>query len=287
MGKRTLILLCPARCGSTAMLKVFQRHPDVGICHENPCVGNCEPHFWSTAAKAIAGKPDILIRKMENTLPHIPLPDEYTEESIFELWDKILNIQGPIVFDKSPFYLTNRDAVNLLYKYIQKGNDVRVFSLIRDPRDAITSQYELLTSQFEKNTLQKHEMIWLDQYTHLEEINKMIGFIPLFRYEDVAEAPSCYIPIILHYCGIRNLSYTYDHIKPVHIGRKATSLHFQVKKWKMSKTFKEHLMKYGYYDKNKNIVRDLLRFIRMLPGNTARLILSMIRTWNVRYYKKN
>lgn len=287
MEKRTIILLCAPRCGSTAILKMFQKHPDVGICDVNQGVGNCEPHFWSIAAKAIAGNPDRLVRKMQNTLPNISLPDEYTEDSMFRLWDSILETQGPIVFDKSPFYLGNREAISLLYKYIQKGNDVRIFAMIRDPRDAITSQYELFTAQFKGISPKKHEKLWIDRYAHLEEIQNKIGYLPIFRHEDFSAAPSCYAPIIFNFCGVRHLPYTYDHIKPTSVGRKSASLYTGIRRWKMSKQFKEHLVKYGYQDIEDTIVKELLRFIRMLPGNISRVILSIVKTWNIRYYKKN
>lgn len=287
MEKRTLILLSAPRCGSTAILRMFQKHPDVGICDLNQGIGNCEPHFWNIAAKAIEGNPDRLFQKMRTTLPHISLPDKYTEDSMFKLWDSILEAQGPIVFDKSPYYLGNREAMQLLCNYIQKGNDVRIFAVIRDPRDAITSQYELFTAQFKESSPKIHEELWIDRYTHLEEIRKSIGYLPIFRYEDFSAAPSCYAPIIFNFCGIRHLSYTYDHIKPTNIGRKPASLYPGIRRWKMSKPFKQHLEKYGYLDKGENIIIELLRFFKMLPGNMYRVIVSIVKIWNIRYYKKN
>ncbi len=287
MEKRTIILLSAARCGSTAVLRMFQRHPDVGICSVNQGVGNCEPHFWSTAAKAIAGDSERLLIKMRNTLPNVSLPYDYTENSMFKLWDSILERQGPIVFDKSPFYLDSRDGINLLYKYIQKGNDVRIFAMIRDPRDAITSQYELFTAQHKWVSPKKHEELWIDRYSHLEEIQSKIGYLPVFRYEDFAAAPTCYAPIIFNFCGVRHLPYTYDHITPTNVGRKSTSLYPKVRQWKMGKEFKEHLVKYGYLDYKDNRVKKIFRFIRMFPGNMYRVILSVVKTWNLRYYKED
>jgi len=287
MEKRTIILLSAPRCGSTAVLRMFQKHPDVGICDMNQGIGNCEPHFWNVAAKAIAGNPERLLRKMHHTLPNIKLPDDYTEDSMFNLWDSILEKQGPVVFDKSPFYLDNRDAMALLYKYIQRGKDVRIFAMIRDPRDAITSQYELFTAQYKGAAPKHHEKQWIYRYIHLEEIQKKIGFLPIFKYEDFSAAPSCYAPIIFNFCGIRHLPYTYDHIKPTHVGRRSASLYREIRRWKMSEQFKAHLVRYGYHDTDNNIVKELFRFIRMLPGNSYRVIVSLIKTWNIRYYMKN
>jgi len=181
MEKRTIILLSAPRCGSTAVFRIFQKHPDVGICNENPCIFNCEPHFWSLAEKAIAGNPEKLNKKLSKILPTITLPDTYTVETVFALWESILEAQGPIVFDKSPYYLGNRNAMSLLHKYIQLGNDVRIFAIIRNPGDAITSQYELWASQFKIASPETRARIWLDQYTHLEELQKEFGHIWQWR----------------------------------------------------------------------------------------------------------
>jgi len=275
MEKRTIILLSAPRCGSTAMLRVFQKHPDVGICDEDPGIFNCEPHYWNLAEKAIAGNPEKIKKKLRTTLPSITLPDAYTEETVFTLWDSILEAQGPIVFDKSPYYLGNRNAMHLLKRYIERGNDVRFFALIRDPRDAITSQYELWASQFKIASPERRSRIWLDQYAHLEELQKIFGYIPLFRYEDLAAAPSCYVPMILEHCGLRNLPYTYEHITPISIGRKSVSLFPKVRRWKMSVLLEEHVRKYGYEKDEKSRLKWVVRFLVMFPGNVHRFLSSI------------
>ncbi len=287
MEKRTIILLSAPRCGSTAIFRIFQKHPDVGICDEDPTVFNCEPHFWSLAEKAIAGKPEKLEKKLHQTLPSISLPEKYTEKTVFALWDSILEAQGPIVFDKSPYYLGNRRAMELLHRYIQRGNVVRMFAMIRDPRDAITSQYELWASQFKIASPATRERIWLDQYAHLEELQMRIGYIPLFRYEDLAAAPACYVPMIFKHCGIRDFPYTYKHIMPVSVGRKSASLFPKVRRWKISESLKKHAEKYGYMYSEDKVMKRMVRFAVMFPGNVTRLISSKMSAHRIRRKIKN
>lgn len=286
MEKRTLILLSAPRCGSTAIHQMFQRHPDVGICCVDQSVKNVEPHFWNLAVKAIDGNPEPLISKLSITLPSIALPGKYTEETVFQLWDTIVEKQGPIVFEKSPYYLGNRGAMQLLYRYVKRGNDVRIFGLIRDPRDAITSQYELWTGHLKLSSPETRAKIWLNQYRHLEEMQKNFGYIPVFRYEDFSAAPSCYAPMIFNFCGLRNIPYAYDHIKPTNIGRKSATLNRDIRKWVMSNEFNNHLKKFGYLRAQESTIKQLLMFFTMLPGNIHRVILSIVKTYNIRYFKK-
>jgi len=33
MAKKTILMLSAKRCGSTAVFKMFQKHPEVGVCY--------------------------------------------------------------------------------------------------------------------------------------------------------------------------------------------------------------------------------------------------------------
>lgn len=264
MKSRTIILLSAPRCGTTAMYKVFDKHPNVHALFE--------PNFWNLAVNAIEGKADKFIKRLNNDHSFLEIPDKFTEETIFNLWDTILRRYGPVVFEKSPFYLGDRKAVTLLKKYRDQGNDIRLFALIRDPRDAITSQHELWGAALQRSYLSKREASWLDRFIHLDEIQRNFGYIPVFRYEDIAKAPNCYIPMIFHYCEIKQCPQTYCHIKPTSIGRYRYSINYKVRNWKMSYAFKRHLIRFGYRNNDEKFVIKLIRFLQMLPGNIRREI---------------
>jgi hypothetical protein len=245
MPRKTIVMLSAKRCGTTAIFTLFQKHPDVGVCHVDQNIDLWEPNFWNLAAEAIKGSPEKFILRFEQSHPFLLFPKEFTEETVFTLWDNILEELGPVVFDKSPQYLGNTDAIDLLSNYIKRGNDVRLFAFIRDPRDAITSQYEQWKNMVEDDSPKKRELAWLEKYQHLELIQK-IFYVPLFRYEDFSSAPSCYAYNLLQHCGVSVLPETYGHIKPTSVGRYSISPLPAIRTWKFGPEFIFHLRKYGY-----------------------------------------
>lgn len=270
MNRRTIIMLSAKRCGSTAVFKMFQKHPEVGVCHVDPDIDNWEPNFWNLAAEAIQDSPEQFISRFQTSHPFLRFPERFTEESVFKLWDDILAELGPVVFDKSPQYLGNEYAIELLKKYAGKGNDVRLFAFIRDPRDAITSQYELWKSYVKSDSPEKREAAWLGKYQHLEYLQKHFAYIPLFRYEDFSTAPSCYAPILLRHCGCADIPESYGHIQPTSIGRYSASILPSIRRWKFSEEFKSHLRRYGYKTPQLSLSERARATLRMLSGNIRR-----------------
>lgn len=270
MKSRTIILLSAKRTGSTAIFRMFQRHPEVGVCHANQDIDNWEPNFWNLAADALEGKPERFVERFSLSHPFLELPTVFTEDSIFALWDKILEAQGPVVFDKSPQYLGNPDALCLISKYMERGNDVRLLGLIRDPRDAITSQYELWRGSIKNDSPQLRERFWLEKYHRLEKLQEQIRYFPVIRYCDFSVAPECYAPAILNYCGCSIIKDCYQHIRPTSIGRYSASLLPEIRRWKFSKEFKSHLRKYGYPIPQMPMPQRIGKKIKMLKNNLAR-----------------
>jgi len=246
MHKRTIILLSAKRTGSTAVFRAFQKHPEVGIPHIDPEVNNWEPNFWNKAAQAIDGNADDFNWRMERMLPDYSPKHSYSKADVFSLWDSIIQHYGPIVFDKSPQYLGNNKAMDLLKEYMNRGNDVRFVGLIRHPLDAISSQHTLWGKHNENVGPGEREQQWLKKYSHLEHIQQKWFFFPIFRYEDIAEAPRVYFPLIYHYCGIRDAKETTAHIRPVNTGRHRIKVDKQLRKWHPGQKMQAHLKDYGY-----------------------------------------
>ena len=253
------------------MFRVFQEHPDVGVCHVDQSVKNSEPNFWNLAAQAIAGEPTPFIERFSETHPFLTIPSVFTRESVFQLWDQILNTLGPVVFDKSPQYLGNNDAIQLLIDYRAAGNDVRIFGVIRDPRDSITSQYELWKNHADNLTPSSAEEHWLSKYKHLEQIAGSEPPIPIFRYEDIAQVPRCYIPMIFSHCSVAHVAEAYAHIKPVSIGRYSASLSPAIRRWRFTPLFEQHLRDYGYPVPQSNAIHRAGLTVRMFKENVWRL----------------
>ena len=274
MTRKTIIMLSAKRCGSTAIFRMFQKHPEVGVCHVDSNIDNWEPNFWNLGAEAIAGFPDGFISRFSESHPFIRFPNKFTEASLFRLWDDILEELGPVVFDKSPKYLGNKAAFELLYKYIMQGNDVRLFAFIRDPRDAISSQYTLWSSFVKGDSPKRRELAWLEQYNHLATLQKDFN-IPLFRYEDFCVAPSCYAYNLFQHCGCAFISETFEHIKPTSVGRYSRSTLPSLKAWKFSVDFTEHIKIYGYRIPQQTLLERTRMSANVIKVTASRVLISL------------
>lgn len=268
--KKTIIMLSAKRCGSTALFTMFQRHPEVGVCHVDQKIKIWEPNFWNLAAEAIEGKPTKFLARFRESHPFLQLPETFSEELVFRMWDQILDELGPVVFDKTPQYLGKRGTFDLLGKYMALGNDVRLFAFIRDPRDAITSQYELWRFRVEDDSPGRREVRWLRSYRLLEELQAGFADIPLFRYEDFSAAPACYAPMLFRHCGISVDPDSYSHIRPTSVGRYSGSILPRIRTWKFSEEFKQHLEKYGYPSPQLPFFSRVRTTVKLLKGNIGR-----------------
>ncbi len=266
MKPRTIILLSAPRCGTSAVHSVFNKHPEVHAFFE--------PNFWSLAVHALEGRPEKLKLRFKREFSSIVLPTTFTEESIFALWDSILERYGPIVFEKTPFYLANEKALSLIKKYRNMGNDVRFVGLIRDPRDAITSQHELWGGALFKAKLKNREAFWLKKFKTLKSLQKEFDDFPLFRYEDLAQYPAQHFPRMFDFCEIRDEPSSYTHLKPVSVGRYFVSINPAVRRWKMGEEFRAHLNHLGYIHNPLTIKRWLYLFFSGVLNELKRL-------WNV------
>lgn len=251
MAKRTILLLSAKRCGSTAVFTMFQKHPEVGVCHVDAEIDLWEPNFWNLAAEAVAGRPERFVERFRASHPFLKMPQRFTDRAVFSLWDEILERLGPIVFDKSPQYLGSPAALELIRRYRDAGADVRVFGMIRDARDAIASQWTRWRGHVPGDSLAKRERSWLEKYANLEVFQSRFGFTPVFRYEDFAAAPQCYAPMIFHHAGVRTVASAYVHVRPTNVGRFAESADPELRRWRISPELERHLARYGYVDRSE------------------------------------
>ncbi len=253
MRKRKLIILLSAkRCGSTAVFNMFQKNKSVKIFHQNQDIDNWEVQFWSLGKKALNGNTEPFKKRMKECLPFVKIKKKLTKRILFEIMDQIFTTYGPVLFDKSPQYLGNKKAIDLLINYSQKKKiDLKIIGLIRDPKDALMSQYSLWKNYVKNDNLKRREKVWLKQYDHLEELKKKFK-IPIFKYEDFSNYPERYSKKIFKYCGLSFEKKCIQHIKPISIGRFNKSILItEKKKWMWSEDFKKHLKKYNYFKDTK------------------------------------
>lgn len=286
---RTIVLLSHKRSGTSALFRVFRDHPSVGVCHVDPTRTLWEPNFWNLAAQGIRGDTEPFRKRFAESHPFLEVPEVFTEEAVFAMWDRILAELGPILFDKSPQYLGNREALALLKAYRVQGNDVRFVGLIRDPRDTIASQYERLgrgsfrkkpRAEFRKAAAVRTRLLadcpevrekhWLGKNAHLDELLAEGEDIPVFRYEDMTQAPSCYFPMLFKHCGVSNVTASFADFRPVNLGRYWRSSDPVIRKWRWSAELAVVLRRYGYRFPTGGL-------IDLVPGGVRRL--AAPKTW--------
>ena len=268
--KKTIIMLCVNRSGSTAIYDVFRKHPEVGrgvLKTEDPFF---EPNFWNNAARAIGGNETSFRMHLTKKIPYVKIPKEITKETVFKIWDLILEKNGPVIFDKTPFYLGNHNAINLILEYQKKGNDVRLFFLIRNPVDTITSQHELRGVRKKGYTIKEREIMYIERIIHMDEINAGKDLFPVFKYEEIAKEPNTYIPKILNYCGLSGQNKIWNHIKPVSIGRYWWSINSDIRKWVVSEELLSIMKRFRYEHKMPSYFKKVFLLLIKFPHTFKR-----------------
>lgn len=175
MKKKTIILLSAKRCGTTAVANVFRKSSEIKVCGDDQKIDNLEINFWNNAYYEFKKKPNDLKKNLIKYMPSIFENKEIkinTKKDIFDLWNFILEKKGPIIFDKSPKYLENMSFLNLISDY-RKNHEVKIIGMIRNPLDAITSQYELWHEYTNEQDLIDREIKWLTYYSNLENFLKL------------------------------------------------------------------------------------------------------------------
>lgn len=252
---KTIVILSAKRCGSTALYKTLMAHKDVQNCkYSYNNSRNWEPAFWYHAWRTLTENiPGHMRKRYAKSYSYMMIPDVNNQDDIFKLWDAVLKNKGPVVLAKSPQNLINKHAVKMLMDYRDAGNDVRIVGLIRDPRDAITSQYlkwhgDMLRTMKVKDSPERRESLWLEYYQNLEYVKENIKELLILKYEEFANNPKRVVRRLCKYCDLTYSSDLHNHIKPTNIGRYKTATDRKIRGWEKNWTpaFKEHLKKYGY-----------------------------------------
>ena len=174
-----------------------------------------------------------------------------SKEDIFDLWNLILEKKGPIIFDKSPKYLENMSFLNLISDY-KKNHEVKIIGMIRNPLDAITSQYELWHEYTNEQDLNDRENKWLAYYNNLENFLELENDIKFIKYENLVKNHENFKELF-DYCNlVFNENYTNKFQRKIN-ERHKISMFKKIKDWKWTNAFNNHLNKYDYLNyKKKN-----------------------------------
>jgi len=249
--RRTIVLLCLKRSGTTAIYQAFRNHSQVGIPHHDQTLELWEPNFWNYALKALDGEPDLFEQRLSRACPFLGSCSVSCQNDVFELWDRISDRYGPILFDKTPSLILPGRGLELLLHYRNTGRDVRFLAVVRDPRDVIASQYELWNHLVEGDSPQRREARWVEGYTYLETIRQSLD-VMVVRYEDLAADPARFMPRLFAHCGLPDEPHAYEHIRPVHVGRHTSTTNPDLLRWQPGPAMIELMKRHGYEGTMKN-----------------------------------
>lgn len=254
MKSKTIIILSAKRCGSTALYKTLVNHSKVRNCQVGGKTRNWEPAFWYHGwLSLMKTEPEHVREHFRKNYSYMHIPDVHNKFDLYRIWDEILKHRGPTVVDKSPQYLSSKATLSYLLGYKNIGRDVKIIGLIRDPRDAITSQYvKWHRIQTKKSgivdTPERREAKWLEKYKNLEYVLSRIPDMLMVKYEDFATDTYHTVRQICRYCRIQYQGGMDAHVVPTNIGRYKESKNRKIRKWENNWTsaFKEHLKHFGY-----------------------------------------
>lgn len=265
MNRTSIFLLSHKRSGTSALHRVFASHSQVSICHSDQTHKQWEPNFWNTAVTAIEGDPDPFVSRLAESIPTLKMPDRFTKETIFMVWDTLLEMFGPVVFDKSPQYLGNHAAVDLIREYRSQGRDVRLLSMIRNPWEVVTSQYEILGAggryhkskeaweelmekfpNLHSDSPQKRDLHWVKKHNHLIQLIQSGEMVHLIRYEDLCQAPDIYFSLLFNFCGLQIEPGIISGYRNISAFRYRRSLTPEIRRWKPTSEFIAATSSLGY-----------------------------------------
>ncbi|MGB3292075.1 MAG: hypothetical protein WBB01_03665, partial [Phormidesmis sp.] len=166
-------------------------------------------------------KADLVSLLRDNLNDFTPLEND--RELIMQGWSLLCKNYSPIFLEKSPHYLCQWSALELIVEHIHEVNDVDflLIGLIRNPMDTIYSQFKRW-----KSPPEKVEKQWLTAYQNLLRLRE-IHELPLaiVRYEDIVSSLKSLEPVF-SFCGV---SATADDESYVHTK--------SIGKWKNDKLF--------------------------------------------------
>lgn len=218
--RKTIILLSPKRSGSTLVQNIFSNNKFVKLCHQNQFTKVVECQFWSLSYLFLNKKISYkylrqkFLKQTSFDIKKIYKENIRDKSDIFKIWNIILDKFGPIIFDKSPQYLSDFKIIELIIDYAKSGNQVNFLSIIRDPRDVLMSQYLLWGGKI----IEREEEI-ITKFENLNRLNKRVNLY-IFKYENLVKKSKIEIVKLFNFCNLE-----YSQITQINFNEKSVNLH--------------------------------------------------------------
>ena len=244
MKQTCIVLLSDKSSGSTILQKIITSHPQIKNIRSD--LNNYESKYWEYAT-AILGleQPKMkyshefpisrkkALQRIDKLLKqdaglNIDIRNfSDAKEYIFNGWEALCEKYSPVFFEKSPHHLHYKEALNLMYEYIQKypNTDFKFIGLVRNPIDTLYSMWKRWYAIPEQRQYE-----WLRAYNNLLDFKfKLNEYLKIVKYEDLVKNPE----------ELRDL---FNFIGVNYSPELETNLHNRsLNKWKNDKNFAFHL----------------------------------------------
>lgn len=264
----TIIILSSPRSGSRLLYEYLKEHSPNSDHLLNL-------NFWGLALDAINGDDKIFKARLKQYFSYLKIPDVITRDAIFTIWDTIVNEDGPIIIDKSPFYLDNFEILNLILEYKKRDNDVRFIAFYRHPLDAITSQEENGKYRLGYLKISEREKFYLKRYNNLFNFKQYCSDIFDCKYEDLLYNLEDTLNDLETFLGFKIKD---NSLKDKYLtGRYNLSLNRNVRRWNISKDLEMFIFEHDYQLKPVLLKKNIFRIIfKSFKNETLALYYTML-----------
>ncbi len=246
---KTIIILSSPRSGSRLLYEYLKENSS-GSDH----LFNL--NFWGLALNAINGDDEIFKTRLKQYFSYLKIPEIITMDSVFLFWDNIIQNDGPVIIDKSPFYLDNIEILNLILEYKNRGNTVKFIEFIRHPLDAITSQEENGKYRLGFFSIDEREMFYLKRYNNLGIFKQSCNDLTSCKYEDLLYDSKSVLKSLEDFLGFEIKETLFRN--KCKTGRYNLSCNYNVRNWMISSKLKSFILKNNYPLKPVLLKRNIL-----------------------------
>lgn len=205
-------------------------------------------NYWKLAYNAVNGDDYLFRERVNRYFPYINIPSKIKKQDVFNMWNRIIKEDGPLLIDNSPLYLNSWPIIQLLYEYKKRNENTFFISFLRHPLDAITCQEESGKFRLGRFSIKDKEALYIKRIENLKRMRKEIPDIINCKYEDLIERP---YDVMLRVLNSLKIEFNKESLHNSAIIKGYTgcynlSVNLSVRRWKITDKLKAYINEIGY-----------------------------------------